>query len=78
MIKSKRYKDKRNSVQISEKSNGKLTIAWDGVNERQWDAWMERISPFPIEQTWSYGQAFAGVTPYQPAHGVIYLSLIHI
>ena len=72
MVKSKRYKDKRNSVQISEKSNGKLTIAWDGVNERQWDAWMERISPFPIEQTWSYGQAFAGVTPYQPVHGVIY------
>ena len=70
MVKSKRYKDKRNSVQISEKSDGKLTIAWDEVNERQWDAWMERISPFPIEQTWSYGQAFAGVTPY--------LSLIHI
>ena len=72
MVKSKRYKAKRNSVQISKKSNGKLTIAWDGVNERQWDAWMERISPFPIEQTWSYGQAFAGVTPYQPVHGVIY------
>lgn len=72
MVKSKRYKDKRNSVQRSENSDGKLTIAWDGVNERQWDAWMERISPFPIEQTWSYGQAFAGVTPYQPVHGVIY------
>tara|TARA_B100000886_G_scaffold114410_1_gene76942 strand:- start:3 stop:1004 length:1002 start_codon:yes stop_codon:yes gene_type:complete len=72
MVKSKRYKDKRNFVQRSENSDGKLTIVWDGVNERQWDAWMERISPFPIEQTWSYGQAFAGVTPYQPAHGVIY------
>ena len=45
MVKSKPYKDKGNSVQISKKSDGQLTIAWDEVNERQWDAWMERISP---------------------------------
>ena len=68
MIKTKRYKDKRNSVQISEKSNEKLTIAWDGVNENQW-TWMEE-SPFN-RTDWSYGQAFAGAAISASSRGYL-------
>ncbi|MBH67070.1 MAG: hypothetical protein CMM58_01835 [Rhodospirillaceae bacterium] len=49
-----------------------LSIYWNGVTVRQWDAWIESISISPIEQTWSYGQAFGGTTAYTPVHGVIY------
>ncbi len=49
-----------------------LRIYWDGVTVRQWDAWIESMPRSAIEQTWAYGEAFVGVTPYMPAHGVVY------
>mgnify|MGYP001156846224 FL=1 len=65
-------KNQKSSIQKSGNGSEKLIITWDNVDVGKWDAWMERITPFPIEQTWCYGQAFAGVTPYQPVHGVVY------
>ena len=65
-------KNQKNSIQKPGNSSEKLIIIWDSADVRKWDAWMERITPFPIEQTWCYGQAFAGVTPYHPVHGVVY------
>ncbi|MDA1308167.1 MAG: GNAT family N-acetyltransferase [Proteobacteria bacterium] len=49
-----------------------LQIYWNGATVRQWDAWIEAIPRSSIEQTWAYGEAFVGVTPYMPAHGVVY------
>jgi hypothetical protein len=49
-----------------------LRIYWNGATMRQWDAWMEAMPRSAIEQTWAYGEAFVGVTPYTPAHGVVY------
>lgn len=49
-----------------------LRIYWNGATMRQWDAWIESMPRSTIEQTWAYGEAFVGVTPYAPAHGVVY------
>ena len=49
-----------------------LRINWNGATMRQWDAWIEAMPCSAIEQTWAYGEAFVGVTPYLPAHGVVY------
>jgi len=49
-----------------------LSIYWNGATVRQWDAWTEAIEKSTIGQTWAYGEAFVGVTPYLPVHGVIY------
>jgi hypothetical protein len=49
-----------------------LRIYWNGATARQWDAWIEAIPRSTIEQTWAYGEAFVGVTPYLPAHAVVY------
>lgn len=52
-------------------TRGGLTIRWNGATVRQWDAWIESLDQSPIEQTWAYGEAFAGTTPYLPVHGVV-------
>ena len=49
-----------------------LDLYSNGVTVRQWDAWINTISISPIEQTWSYGEAFVGVTSYTPTHSVVY------
>ena len=49
-----------------------VSISWDATTARQWDAWIDRIDQSTIEQTWAYGEALVGVTPYVPVHGVIY------
>ena len=49
-----------------------LDLYSNGVTVRQWDAWINTISISSIEQTWSYGEAFVGVTPYTPIHSVVY------
>ena len=62
MTQPSQTKNQKSSIQKSGNGSGKLIITWDSVDVRKWDAWMERITPFPIEQTWCYGQAFAGVS----------------
>ena len=72
MVKIKRYAKEEGRLGEFGGSLDDLSIFWGGVRARQWDAWIERIDVTPIEQTWSYGQAFAGSTPYSPVHGVVY------
>lgn len=49
-----------------------LRIYWNGATARQWDAWIESMPRSVIEQSWAYGEAFVGVTPYLPVHAVVY------
>ena len=53
-------------------SLGGLDLYSNGVTARQWDAWVNSVPFSSIEQTWSYGEAFVGVTPYTPVHSVVY------
>ena len=72
MVKIKRYTKEEGRLGEPGGSLDGLSIFWGGIGVRQWDAWIESIDLTPIEQTWSYGQAFAGSTPYSPVHGVVY------
>ena len=72
MVKIKRYTKGEGRLGELGGSLDDLSIFWGGVGVRQWDAWIESIDITPIEQTWYYGQAFGGSTPYSPVHGVIY------
>lgn len=49
-----------------------LEIRWNGASPRQWDGLIARIERSNIEQTWAYGEALAGMSPYYPIHAIIW------
>ena len=65
-----------NKAQASDKTHqnksNAVWICWDSATALQWNTWIEAVEQSTIEQTWAYGEAFVGVTPYVPVHGVIY------
>ena len=78
VIINKKIKKKKTPPGVFAGSLGGLNLYLDGVSVRQWDAWIQSIPISSIEQTWSYGEAFVGVTPYMPMHGVVYKEMLPV
>ena len=71
-VKNQNTKGKQTLPGTFNGSLGGLDLYSNGVTARQWDAWLNSVPISSIEQTWSYGEAFVGVTPYTPVHSVVY------
>lgn len=49
-----------------------ITVEWDRFKPREWEKLLEKADRVPLEQSWAYGEALAGSSPYGARHAVFY------
>ena len=47
-----------------------IRLFWDGVGERDWARLLAVGTRTPLEQTWDFGEAMRGGSPYKPKRAV--------